>query len=292
MAANAPSIVTPGPKQPKTPFKINIDWNKRDNKKLQVIAEHLLNDRPVLLNIRGISDRRRILAAKEMERVEKWAEVLINDNVPSKSTGSVGFPALTQLQEPVEVSDDGGQTWVRYDDVDKAAHVSGINATDIFNCCYQRLDPSSSVPSFTSQSGNTYEFRFKKGFDGRDKECWEIWYGICRSLALFPDSAVGVTMVANATRNKSQTWRKMNVSQTTKKPEMGSPLPENESATKLRQALRAAFSHSTSSSVTFSKKEWENIALISCCVSSRSGKCFFRFSTSFSVYGICSLLLP
>lgn len=82
---------------------------------------------------------------------------------------------------------------------------------------------------------------------------WQIWYGICRALGALPDCSVGVTIVANATRNACRKWRKVNVSQTQNIPETGTERTDNA----LQELLKRTFRDTASDTVELDASEWK-----------------------------------
>lgn len=252
----------------KQPPVVSIDWNRRDDEKVSSIAEYLLDDTPVLLNIKGITDSQRCAVAREMERVPVWSDVLFNVAVnPSRVQGSIGFPELTQLQEPVEAREVGDDDWMSFDGTRAAASLTQVDESKIREACDNQLlkvqdaqGTKYDQPAVVLEDphGIQYEFRYKQGVDGRDAKSFELWYGLCRSLSIVPDTSTGVTMVANAMRNRALRWRKMVVSKG-ETPDHGSPLPSDPATTRLADELRRR--SRVTADVVFSDDEWKRIGI-------------------------------
>ena len=240
---------------PLKPTVVDIAWNKRDENKLQIIGSLLVLNKPVLLNISGVPDFRRILAAKEMDRDAQWAKK-ISENFEKKEPVCRHH---THLQERVDVSDDKGKTWKRNLTPQEAAKQTGVHEFLILEHCYQRLSQEAAnqpvQDSFIVEDHCFERLRFQFG-EKRDGVSWQIWYGICRALGALPDCSVGVTTVANATRNACRRWRRVNTSKSRNVPETGTEHP-GENA-KLRELLNTKFRNTRNGTVELDANEWES----------------------------------
>lgn len=224
------------------PLAFEIQWNRRTTYLDQIVQE-LDQERPVLLKIRGIPDEHRIQASQEMKRTKLWNDVhtaeyyqadrpkLVDprrdgEKTFSYSDGAESNPVLAGLQSQSvrarEVTSSIGE-WMHFSSAQEAAEQLEISDGDGFSpllviqCCEInqsiKLNPgvraapqeSRGGDSITSLDGRTYEFEYSDA----DKNALEIWYGICRSLALLPESETGINMIGTVVRSTTRRWKKM-----------------------------------------------------------------------------------
>ena len=212
------------------PLPLEIQWNRRTPHLDQIVNE-LHQERPVTLKITDIPDEHRIQASQELKRTPFWNDLhtagyyergaprLVDPKRDSEKTflysdGAASNPVLTGLQSQGvrgrQIKPFVG-AWTHFANAQEAAErlniTDGISSSpnSVLSCCEMNKSRAAQGPGTLSAEDRTYEFEYADV----DRYALEIWYGICRSLALLPESETGINMIGTVVRSTTRRWKKM-----------------------------------------------------------------------------------